>query len=85
MPEIARFFGITITMYYRDHEPAHLHAKYGECRLVVDIESGAFRGDFPPRVLAFVLEWWGRHRLDLEEDWERARAGQDLRRIAPLE
>lgn len=35
MPEISRFLGIVIRMYFADHEPPHLHATYGssECQL----------------------------------------------------
>jgi hypothetical protein len=29
MPEISRFLGIVIRMYYRDHPPPHFHAEYG--------------------------------------------------------
>lgn len=30
MPEISRFFGIVIAMYYNEHNPPHFHARYGE-------------------------------------------------------
>jgi hypothetical protein len=29
MPEISRFFGITIQMYFGDHPAPHFHATYG--------------------------------------------------------
>jgi hypothetical protein len=41
MPEISRFLGIVIAMYYDDHVPPHFHAKYGEFEITVEIESGA--------------------------------------------
>lgn len=85
MPEISRFFGIGIGMFYRDHGPPHFHAVYGAHHVTVDIVSGAVRGDFPPRALALVLEWARRHRVELLEDWERGRDSQPLQRIAPLE
>ncbi|GAB4407628.1 MAG: hypothetical protein Kow00123_20580 [Anaerolineales bacterium] len=37
MPEISRFFGIVIKMYFDDHLPPHFHAEYGEYKAVVDI------------------------------------------------
>ena len=40
MPEISRFFGIRITMYYADHQPPHFHAQYGDDKALVDIENG---------------------------------------------
>ena len=40
MPELSRFFGIVIHMYYREHGPSHFHAIYGEYEAVIDIGSG---------------------------------------------
>ena len=39
MPEISRFFGIVIAMYYNDHVPPHFHARYGDGKVLVDIET----------------------------------------------
>ena len=32
MPEITRFYGIVIKMFFKpkEHEPSHIHALYGE-------------------------------------------------------
>jgi hypothetical protein len=30
MPEISRFFGISIKMFLDDHPPPHFHAEYGD-------------------------------------------------------
>ena len=46
VPVISRFFGIVITMYWDDHNPAHFHAKYGEYEAVVEIKSGIVSGKF---------------------------------------
>ncbi|MGB5742992.1 MAG: DUF4160 domain-containing protein [Sedimenticolaceae bacterium] len=52
MPEISRFLGIIIAMYYNDHTPAHFHAMYGECDAIIAIENGELiAGRLPPRVL----------------------------------
>ena len=61
MPELARFLGIVIRMYYRDQAPAHFHAEYGEFEIVVDIESGIMEGRFPRRAAQHVLEWFEAH------------------------
>ena len=37
MPEISRFLGIVIAMFYNDHAPPHFHAMYGELEIRVDI------------------------------------------------
>jgi hypothetical protein len=39
MPEISRFFGITIRMYFNDHVPLHFHANYGEHQVEITIET----------------------------------------------
>lgn len=85
MPEISRFLGIVIAMFYRDHTPAHFHAKYGEHEVTVEIETGNVNGTFPPRALNHVLEWYRLHKKELGEDWELARARQPLKPIEPLE
>jgi len=57
MPEISRFLGIIIAMYYNDHRPPHFHAKYGSFEALIEIETGGvIRGHLPPRVLGLVQE-----------------------------
>ena len=85
MPVLSRFFGVVIIMLYRDHEPAHFHASYAEFEITVKIADGFVTGHFPPRALAFVLEWWELHQSDLSVNWERARARLPLIPITPLE
>ncbi len=86
MPEISRFLGIIIAMYYNDHNPPHFHAIYGDFRAVIAVETGEIlEGRLPPRVLGLVQEWRESHRTDLAEDWRLARARKALKRIAPLE
>jgi hypothetical protein len=51
MPEISRFLGIVVQMYFEDHQPARFHARYGEYRVKVQIESGVVDDRFPPRAL----------------------------------
>jgi hypothetical protein len=85
MPEISRFLGIVIGMFYSEHGVPHFHAVYGEYEVTVEIESKVVRGAFPPRALRLVLEWAELHRAELLENWELARQGQPLLRVAPLE
>ena len=56
MPEISRFLGIVIAILYRDHEPPHFHATYGEHEITVGILDGLVTGRFPRRALGHVLE-----------------------------
>jgi len=85
MPEISRFLGIVIGMFYREHAPPHFHAVYGEFEITVEIETGIVNGRFPRRALAPVLEWQALHQEELRRDWELARAGRPVSRVAPLE
>lgn len=85
MPEISRFLGIVIRMFYRDHAPAHFHAEYGDYEIAVEIETGVVEGKFPKRALRAVLEWADLHKDDLLADWHLARLEQPLNAIEPLE
>jgi len=85
MPEISRFLGIVIRMYYRDHAPPHFHAEYGEHEITIEVNTGMIEGRFPKRALACVLEWYNIHEEELAANWELARAEQPLRKIPPLE
>jgi len=85
MPEISRFLGIVIAMYYRDHAPAHFHAIYGDAEVTVEIATGKVNGLFPKRALAHVLEWCSLHREELIGAWIDARASRPLPKIEPLE
>ena len=85
MPEICRFFGIIITMYYNDHTPPHFHARYGRERASIGIDSlQILDGALPPRALGLVMEWAFRHRNELTNDWTLARSHSPLERIEPL-
>ena len=86
MPELCRFFGIIICMYYNDHDPAHFHAVYVEDEALIGIDTLAvLRGELPRRALALVIEWAVLHRDELRRDWELARTGRTPVPIAPLE
>ena len=86
VPEICRFFGIVVTMYYDDHSPPHFHAKYGASRVVIGLSDlTVLGGGLPPRALGLVMEWAVQHRGDLVENWTLSRTKQPLKSIAPLE
>jgi hypothetical protein len=85
MPEISRFFGIVIKMYFDEHPPPHFHAEYGEFKAVVDINSLVVVGGYlPPRVLGLVIEWAAQHRSELLRLWDRAGKMQPLSKIPQL-
>lgn len=86
MPEISRFFGIIITMYYSDHQPPHFHVRYGESKAQVIIETiSILNGNLPPRVFGLVAEWALAHRDELRENWNLIQADIPPKKINPLE
>ena len=85
MPELSRFYGIIIYMYFREHDPPHFHAAYGEHEASIDIRTfGVLAGHLPARSLGLVVEWAELHKDEIQEAWNRARDHQLPHKIAPL-
>ncbi|MDR1834824.1 MAG: DUF4160 domain-containing protein [Fusobacteriaceae bacterium] len=85
MPEISRFLGIIILMYFNEHTPPHFHARYNEFKASIDIESLAvLEGNLPSRVLGFVLEWAHMHQKELLQNWKSLKESGDFSKISPL-
>ncbi len=85
MPIVSRFLGIFIAILYRDHEPPHFHAIYGDYEISVGINDGVVMGRFPHRALRHVLEWSELRRSELMANWQNALERMPLEQIAPLE
>lgn len=86
MPEISRFFGMIIAMFYDDHAPPHFHVRYGDQRAIIAIDTlGVLRGRLSPRALALVTEWAAQHQGELRANWERAQRHAPLESVPPLE
>ena len=86
MPEICRFYGIVIRMYFRDHQPPHFHAQYGDREAVVRIEDlRVTDGRLPTRAERMVTEWAKQHRRELQEAWRRVESHRNPGKISPLE
>jgi Domain of unknown function (DUF4160) len=86
VPELSRFFGIVIAMYYGDHPPPHFHARYGSEQASIRIDNGEILdGSLGARSLRLVNEWRALHEAELLEDWRLASAREPLRAIEPLE
>ena len=86
IPEISRFMGIVIRMYYEDHSPPHIHVFYSGERAVFRIEDfGLVAGKLPPRVVGLVAEWMAARRDELLGNWRRAERAEPLVQISPLE
>ena len=85
MPELSRFYGIVIKMYYNDHNPPHFHAEYGSSQMVVGVNTLAvIGGRLSPRATGLVMEWAAQHQQELQDAWQQARNMEPLDRIDPL-
>ena len=85
MPEICRFFGIIIAIYYDDHNPPHFYARYGGQKVSIEIQTlRVLDGEIFPRSLGLVIEWAVLHKNELMEVWELAKNNQPPFKIEPL-
>lgn len=86
VPRLSEFYGIIISMYWRDHQPPHFHANYAGEEAQVRIDDGTFMAGSLPRTAArLVGEWAGLHRDELIANWHRAQAMEPLVAIDPLQ
>ena len=73
-------------MYYDDHNPPHIHAEYQGRKVLLDFRGNILRGDIESRTaLRLIREWIDLHISELQEDWDLAREGKEIKKIAPLE
>ena len=85
MPQISRFFGIIISMFYDEHQPPHFHATYNEFNAEIKISDlSIIEGKLPPRVLGLVIEWASLHKDEIIENWNRVVKMEKLEKIDPL-
>jgi hypothetical protein len=83
MPEISRFYGIVIKMFFKpkEHEPSHIHALYGEYLGVFSLKTmEMIDGDLPRKAQELVKEWLNLHQDELQDMWEN----QIIRKLPPL-
>jgi hypothetical protein len=86
VPVIAIFFGIVIRMFYREHGVAHFHAEYQGQQATFTFDGELLAGTLRSRTaLHLIREWAILHREELEANWNRARGGESLARIPPLD
>jgi Domain of unknown function (DUF4160) len=76
--------GIVIGMFFNERGVPHCHV-YEEYEVTIEIETATVHGEFPHKALRLALEWMHLHKQELLEDWQLARQGRPLKRIAPLE
>ena len=85
MPEICRFLGVVIQMFFDDHSPPHFHATYGDDEASFSIDSlEVLEGRLPPRVKGLVIEWASLNQEKLKENWSSLRKDEKFKKIKPL-
>jgi hypothetical protein len=85
MPEISRFLGIVIYMYFNEHNPPHFHAEYNEHKASIAIQSlGLIEGKLPAKVMSLVVEWAREHQDELLENWHSIKETGQYHKIDPL-
>ena len=84
MPEVSRFYGIVIKMFFKpkEHEPSHIHALYGEHIGIFNIQTLQMtEGDLPQKAQALVKEWLQEHKDELQKMWD----SQVIKGLPPLQ
>ena len=85
MPEISRFLGIVISIYFDDHNPPHFHVEYNDNEALISISDlTVMKGDLPPRVIGLVMEWARLHQPELLENWNMVKESGKYYKIEPL-
>ena len=86
MPEISRFYGIIVRMFYNDHNPPHFHVIYQDNEALIDINTlKIMNGSLPKRAKSLAIEWAIEHRDELLTNWQKARNNESLEKINPLD
>jgi hypothetical protein len=84
MPEICRFYGIIIKMFYNEHNPPHIHVEYQDFKAIITINEGIIEGKMPKTALKLIFEWMELHKDDLLKNWEKIESKKPLDSIEPL-
>jgi len=85
MPELSRFMGISILMYFNDHNPPHFHVKYNDYRAKISIgELNVLESNLPARILGLVIEWAELHKEELMQNWDMVKTSGKYVNIDPL-
>lgn len=84
MPEICRFYGIIIFLYWKDHNLPHVHFTYGDYACSISIIDRVVDGTAPAKVIAKVTEWLDLHETEILNLWEKAQRGEKIGKVEPL-
>ena len=86
MPEISRFFGIIVRMFFDEHNPPHFHVEYQGAKAVFDFHGNITRGSLNSKTATrLVRDWADQHADALIDNWQRALEFKSINPIPPLE
>jgi len=85
MPELSRFLGMVISIYFDDHNPPHFHVSYNDNEALISINDlFVIKGSLPPRVMGLAIEWARLHQNELLENWNMIQESGKFNKIEPL-
>lgn len=87
VPELSRFYGIVVRMYFDDdgkHSLPHLHVFYGSMDASYSLQGKRLGGKIPPKQEKLLLAWMALHEQELVENWYLAKTTGECYRIPPL-
>jgi hypothetical protein len=85
MPELSRFLGMIISIYFDDHNPPHFHVAYNEDEALIAINDlSVLKGNLPPRVMGLAMEWARLHQAELLENWNMVQVDGKYFKVEPL-
>jgi len=83
MPELSRFLGMVISIYFDDHNPPHFHVEYNDNEALISISDlSILRGSLPPRVIGLAMEWARLHQTELMENWNMVKDSGNFLRLS---
>ena len=84
MPILSMFYGVIISMFYKDHNPPHIHIQYAEYKAIVDFNGDILEGELPVKQRKLIEAWIVLHQDELYANWQLAKDKQSLFKIDPL-
>ncbi|UTC52377.1 DUF4160 domain-containing protein [Treponema sp. OMZ 305] len=84
MPVLSMFYGVIISMFYKDHNPPHIHIQYAEYKAIVDFNGDILEGELPSKQRKLIEAWIVLHQDELYANWQLAKDKQGLFKIDPL-
>lgn len=83
MPEVCRFYGMSIKLFWKDHLPKHVHVVSGSDKLKIAFDGKIISGTIEQNKLRVLREWLNKRQNELNDRWEKMIENQPFERIEP--